>query len=212
MRNAITALVAVTLFWAAGSVSTPTTPKATPVDADPMATVEVEAFGASGTALDAPIIESFISLETKKNFARTFRRGTADNIPFGEYQMKSYHLGFYSETRLVAVYQKHVTVVAGLEVGHEATGPISLHGRVVGLPPSDIKTTFVKLAGVYSSASLESAIDSDGGFKMSGLRWGKSLLLVVGEDGILASRILTYQDVESAQPVVIDIGSKITDH
>lgn len=156
--------------------------------------VEVLAFQTDGSFIGAPEVRLFESADhesvDQKDFAKKFRAGVADNIPFGIYKLTAYTSGFYSETRYVAVFQHRVTVVVGLRFGRElATLPIFpvLRGTVSGPTPAD-KRRFVKLVGLYSSQSLESSIGPDGSFELTEPREGRYLLLVVAEDGILASR------------------------
>jgi hypothetical protein len=152
--------------------------------------VEVVAFGSNGKFLGAPNVTLFES-EDRRDIARRFQRGIAENVPFGVYRIRAFLPGFYSCVRYAAVYQRRTTVVLGLEPGYEASpGPLRLSGRVVGQRPSAANRSFVKLTGVFSSLSVESAIGPDGRFELSGMEFGTYLLLVVGEDGVLASRLV----------------------
>jgi hypothetical protein len=171
-----------------------------------VARVEVLAFDTRGKFLGAPTIEVF-EADNHTNFAAKFHAGVAEDIPFGEYRIKSDLPAYSSEARFIRVYQRRVTVVLGLTVGYELPSiPLSLHGRVVGRVPP--QRTFVRLAGVFSSLSMESPIGPDGGFDLVGLTWGKYLLLVVGEDGVLASRALTIP--YTGPPLEIDIRADRT--
>jgi hypothetical protein len=171
------------------------------------ATVEIRAFEANGRPLAAPNVDTFISLENNKDYAKSFHDGSAAEVPFGDYRIEVGLPFYYSERQFVGVYQKSVTIVVGLEFGHEAFGaPHTLRGRVVGLQPADTKTSFVKLVGIYSSASLESGISPEGSFEMSGMSDQKYLLLVIDERGILASKTISFSDITSGQPVVIDVN------
>jgi hypothetical protein len=169
-----------------------------------LATVEVVAFDTRGQFLGRPVVTLFES-DDHKNLAAGFRAGVAEGIPYGEYRIQGHRTAYFSESRDVRVYQKHTTVILGLAVGFEqSTVPLSLHGRVAGLQSDQQKRTFVKLAGVYSNASLESAVGPDGSFDLAGMIWGVYLLMVVGEKGILASRLIEIPYV--GPPLLIETG------
>jgi len=152
------------------------------------AKVEVVAFDSNGRFLGAPNVSLFES-DDHKNLAAKFHAGVADGIPFGIYRIEGHLPAYSSEIRYVRVYQPHVAVVLGLTFSVELPEvPPILHGRVVGqVPPK----SFVRLVGVYSNLSMESAIGADGEFNLGGLSDGRFLLLVVGQKGILASRAVS---------------------
>jgi hypothetical protein len=158
--------------------------------------------------LGTPEVRLFES-DDHKNLASAFHSGVADHIPFGVYRIEAYVGGFYPEIRYVSVYLQRMTVVVGLPLGREAMVlpvPPSLHGKVLGTLPSS-KRSFVRLTGVFSSQSLESIIGSDGSFDFSIPTDGKYLLLVVSEDGILASRMI--ESPYTGSPLEIKIGGEI---
>ena len=151
--------------------------------------MEIVAFEAKGRFLGAPTVSVFESYD-HRNLAARFRDGAAEGIPYGVYRVEARMPSFFSDVRYARVYQPVVRVVVGLRFGEELPQvPPSLHGRVLALPVRS--KSFVKLVGVYENVSIESAIDSDGGFSLGGLSPGLFLFLVVGENGILASRTLT---------------------
>jgi len=154
------------------------------------AKVEIVAFDAHGRFLGAPNVTDFES-DNHKNLASKFRSGAADDIPFGVYRIEGHLPAYSSEVRYVRIYQPHVTVILGLTIGFELPEvPPILHGRIVGPVVSPPKS-FVKLIGIYSNVSMESLIDSDGNFSLGGLTEGRFLVLVVGEKGLLASRVIS---------------------
>jgi hypothetical protein len=172
---------------------------------DSVAAVTVLAFNSwRGNRLDPPIIRQFKSEENGKDFTKLFHQNAAEGIPFGEYRVEVYLPDYTSALRVVNVYQRNVTIVVGLVIVPEIS-PISLHGRVVGLQASATTGTFVKLSGVYSDASTESAIDSKGEFDMSVLLPGKYVLTVVNVEGIVASRVLTIP--YDGPALQIEVGS-----
>jgi len=155
------------------------------------AVVQVVAFEAGGRFLGAPDIAVFESHD-HTSFAGRFHHGEANEIPFGEYRIEGRLPGYYPDVRYVGVYQPKTRVVLGLTFDHELPQrPPSLSGRVTGLP-SPVGSSFVRLIGVYSSVSLESSIGDDGRFCLAGVPPGLFVLLVVGEDGVHASRTLRY--------------------
>jgi hypothetical protein len=90
------------------------------------------------------------------------------------------------------VFQRNVTVVVGLPVGFELPAvPVRplLRGRVRGPLPAAGRA-FVRLVGVYSNRSMESGIADDGSFEVSVPEDGKYLLLVISDQGVLASRVI----------------------
>jgi hypothetical protein len=171
------------------------------------ASVRVLAFEAGGAFLGAPEVRVFESWD-HKDLAGAFHAGIAEGVPFGVYKLEAHRLGCVPETRYVSVFRKRVTVIVGLAVSRETNGlPVwpALHGKVTGaLPPG--KKAFVRLVGVYSSQALESSIDSDGGFDFSVPQYGLYVLLVVNEDGVLASRIVS--NPYSGPPLEIQVGPK----
>jgi hypothetical protein len=194
----VTAVLA-SLLSITGSVAAQAKPKRGPEDESKSAAVEIRAF----------VVRTFTSLDSGRDFANFFHGDAAENVPYGDYRIEVSAVAHYSERRFVGVYQKKVIVIVGLEFGHEVFAtPLDLHGRVNDLPASAIKASFVKLVGLYSSTSWESAITPDGSFEMSGMGWGKYLLLVVGENGVLASRIITIPDIGLNQTVIIEIGQR----
>lgn len=174
-------------------------------DQQPVATVEVLAFDTRGKFLGAPTVATFEAYD-RTNFAAKFHAGTAEGIPFGEYRIEAHLPAYSSETRYVRVYERCTTVIVGLTVGYERpTVPLRVDGHVVGKPP---KGAFVRLVGVFSNLSVESPIRIDGGFALVGLTWGKYLLLVVGQEGLLATQALTIP--YAGPPIEIEIKADST--
>jgi hypothetical protein len=172
-----------------------------------LATVQVLAFETHGAFLGAPEVRLFES-QDHKNISSSFRAGVADHVPFGVYRIEAYVGGFYPEVRYVAVYRQRVTVAVGLEFGREALtlpNPTSLHGKVIApLPPA--KKSLAKLTGLFSNRSLESSIDPNGEFDFS-IPWeGRYLLLILNEDGVLASRSIDIP--YRGPPIEIEIGQR----
>jgi hypothetical protein len=169
-----------------------------------VSTVEVRAFDTRGKFLGAPNISLFESYD-HRNLASQFHNGIAGRVPFGDYRIEARLTAYSSEIRYVRVYQRKTTVVLGLVLGHELPIiPLSMHGRVVGgrLPPDG--RSFVKLSGVFSNLSMEATISADGGFDLVGLSWGAYLLMVIGENGILAIQAISIPYV--GPPLEIEIG------
>jgi hypothetical protein len=168
--------------------------------------VHVLAYEASGRFLGMPEIRIFETWD-HKDLSERFHEGAADSIPFGVYRMEVFRRGCFPETRYVSVFSKQVTVIVGLSVARETNGlPVQpmLHGRVKGLSSFD-RRPFVKLVGLYSSQTLEASIATDGQFEFSIPRDGRYLLMVVSEDGLLASREITSP--YSGPPLEVEIGS-----
>lgn len=155
---------------------------------DRTAVVEVIAFDTNGRYLGAPTASLF-EADDHTSLAPRFRNGAARSVPFGIYRIEARLPGYSSEVRYVRVFQPSVSVILGLTFSLELPAiPPSLQGHVVGLIPP---RTFVRLIGVYSSTSMESTIDSEGNFRLGGLSDGQFLLLVVSQDGILASKAIS---------------------
>jgi hypothetical protein len=153
-------------------------------------TVSVIAFDTNGKFLGSPSVSVFEDPDDRNNLAAKFQKGVAAQIPYGMYRIVGYLTGYSSDMKYVWVYQSHVSVVLGLEIGAEKPViPPTLHGRVVG-SVSEARS-FVRLVSVYSSSSVDSAISSDGNFDLSVPPGGKFLLLVIGERGVLASRAIS---------------------
>jgi hypothetical protein len=167
--------------------------------------VEVVAFEAEkGRFLGAPQVSVFEEWGGRKNLAAKFRDGKAEGIPYSVYRIEAHLPGYSSDITYVGVYQPTVTIVLGLRFSQELPDtPPSLGGRVLGLTaPAD--KTFVKLIGVFEHISTESAVTSDGRFRLGGLVPGRFLLLVIGERGILASKSLSIPYV--GPPLEVKIG------
>jgi hypothetical protein len=172
---------------------------------DSIATVTVVGFNAwRGNPLDPPIIREFKSGDSGRNLANLFRQNVAEGVPFGSYRIGAYLPGYTSVLRDVNIYQRNVTIVIGLVIAPDIS-PVGLHGQVTGLQASAMKGTFVKLSGVYSDFSTESAINAKGEFGVSVLLDGKYLLTVVNEKGIIASREITIPD--DGTTLNIEVGS-----
>lgn len=172
------------------------------------ATVQVLAFRTLGGYLSkSPTIERFESRD-RKNFASRFHNGVAEGIPFGDYLMVASVFPLEPERRLVRIYQAQVMVVIGPAVrGIDfREDQFDLHGRVVD-PLLVGKRSFVKLVGVFSAASLETSISDSGVFEFGGLTWGKYLLLVISEDGIVATRPISIPYSMNEPPLEIAVGS-----
>jgi hypothetical protein len=154
------------------------------------ATVTVLAFDTDGRALGAPTITRFES-DDHKNFAGSFHQGVAEGIPFGEYRLQGYLPAYFSDSTHVAVFQQHVTVVLGLNVGYELpVAPPILRGRVIGLSGESTKKAFVKLTSVFAHESMDSAIGPTGEFELCGFSQGQYMLLVINDTGIIAGRVI----------------------
>ncbi len=170
------------------------------------ARVEVVAFEEGGRCLGAPDVRIFES-EDHRNLAAKFHSGVAENIPYGAYRLEGRLIAHTSDVQYVSVYGPQVTAVLGLAVGYEVPlYPMVLQGRVIGpIPPS---RSFVKLTGIYNSRSMESSIAPDGGFSFAGVSHGSFILLVIGERGVLASRIVTIP--YTGPPLTIEIARDCT--
>ena len=168
------------------------------------ATVNVVAFDTSGKFLGAPSVSVFEDPDDRSNLAPKFQKGIAEQIPYGMYRIEGYLVGHSSDTKYVWVYQSHVTVVLGLEVGLEKPSiPPLLTGRVVGT--FSASRSFVRLVSVYSSLSVDSAVAPDGSFSLSIPPGGKFLLLVIGETGTLTTRSITLP--YAGPPLEIAVGA-----
>jgi hypothetical protein len=170
------------------------------------AAVKVLAFDTAGRFLGSPNIKLFES-ETGENLAGKFRGGIAEDIPPGVYRIEAGLPAYYPARKFVRVYQPEVTVIVGLESGFReaSTVPLVLHGRITNEVPAVGKHPFVKALGVFADVSAEAIIGPDGTFDLPGLGWGTYLLLVVDEDGVLASRTVTIPYTGS--PLQIELKS-----
>ena len=180
-----------------------------PNDREPTATVEVLVFDTVGEINPRAKIVVFKDYD-QKDCASKFRNSVATGVPFGIYRIKVSALGFETSERFVRVFQARTTVVVGLPVGRVDDGPeYKLRGRVVGKPLPPGRKAFAKVTGVYTDFSMESQIDPDGGFELTGLLGGMHLLLVVSQDGILASRLVNIPtDILGVAPPPIEIEIK----
>jgi hypothetical protein len=156
----------------------------------PTATVEVLVFTTDGRYLDTPTVELFESFD-HQNLEAKFHDGVAEGIPYGSYRVRGNVSGYYNtEERQVSIYGQRVTLVLGATSLSMATRPEEFHGHVIGpLPPG--KKSYAKLTGIYSSGSIESAIGPDGDFEMVGMPRGLYLLLILSENRILASSLVS---------------------
>jgi hypothetical protein len=189
------ALISVVLLVALPPLSAPLA-RQTPSSKDTGAEVQIlvymnDAQKTRPVFLSAPSVWKFQDIRNDgPNLAEKFHDGRADKIPFGEYVVWAGFSAFSNELRVVQVSQKKVTVVVGANIGELPTWDYSISGRVLGRLPTGTKS-FVRLLGVFSNASRESTIGSDGTFELSFVIDGDYLLMVVDDAGILASKRIT---------------------
>jgi hypothetical protein len=168
------------------------------------AVVEVLAFDTGGRLLGAPEI-TFFENQDQKNLASRFHSGIAGGVPFGVYRIKAHVPGFYSEVRYVRIYQPRTIILLGLEPGYEASpSPPLLQGRVMNQAGPPLKNAFVKLAGVFSSLSMESSVAPDGSFEFTAVPWGRYVLLVLNGETVVASRFVSLP--RDGPSIVVDAG------
>lgn len=168
---------------------------------EPIATVELRVYVENnGRLLEQPPVLKFMS-EDGKNFASRFHSGVAEGIPYGVYEIYARRVGYTAIGGLVLVSQPRVTVVRGMAVGAVSESRNSLRGRVIGTPPPH---SFVRLVGIYSDDTQDSAIGFGGSFSFGNVSDRNYVLLVIGEgSSILASRILTTWD--RREPLAIQL-------
>jgi hypothetical protein len=170
-----------------------------------LASLRVVAFSSGGYYLgNVERVDRFESLHDRTTFASKFNAGMAVGIPFGMYNIHAGSQGFEWETRQVTVSKEQQTIIVGLPIGSLGEGTrFKFRGRIVGEP--DTQKSFVRLIGVYLSQTMESDIDAKGEFEMSDLPPGKYLLVVAGEQQILATQLVTIP-LGANQPLEIEIG------
>ena len=156
----------------------------------PSSHVEVVAFEeARGVLLFAPEVHRFES-ENGRDLSKRFHDGIAEGIPYGFYRIEAWITDLSPELRYVWVHQPRTTIVLGMPVSDIESTPFpDVQGRIVeGAVP---KRSFVKLAGIYSGQQMESAIEADGTFGFGAVRYGRYLLLIIGDGGFFASKDVT---------------------
>ena len=153
-----------------------------------IASVEILAYLSNGPSfLGSPEVFSFIELSSQKNLTDKFQKGVAKDVPFGTYVLEAGFTGFGRAYRVVRVMKKQVTVIIGLELRQEGVAfPTYARGRVNGALPKG--RNFIKIVGIISSITEESAIANDGSFELSKLPDGEYMVMVVNENGLIASR------------------------
>lgn len=144
----------------------------------PRAVVHVVPFDVYGTRLDGDVdVEEFRS-EDNRDFAKSFNRNTAMDVPFGVYTIRLRLRGFWSTEKQVRVFQPIIWIPAGLEVGMEG-GPrkYDLSGHVQNTSNVGGEPVWLHLIGVYSGAETDTQADASGNFTLAGVPDGAYVLV-----------------------------------
>ena len=157
----------------------------------PSSRVEVVAFEEPrGLLLGPPEVRRFES-EDESDLSKRFHAGVAESIPYGFYRVQVWVPPyFHPELRYIWVHQPRTTIVFGLPLSDVENVPYpAVQGRIVrGTLP---KRSFVKLAGIYNGQQMESAVNADGTFRFDNVRYGRYLLIIVGDGGIFENKDVT---------------------
>lgn len=158
------------------------------------ATVRVIVVDQFGRNIPEATVSAFTGWD-KEDYASQFRDHVATGIPKGNYRIRVELPGFRRAERQANVILPETLVVVGLVVGSIADPlwrplPRTLKGRVTGRPIPANRHAFVKVMGVFSDYSIEAEIGSGGEFVLAEPVSGINTLMVISEDGVLASQVI----------------------
>lgn len=173
----------------------------------PTATVHLVVFAPSGDRLDGLQVDSFISVETGKDFKSEFTGDFAKGIPFGEYELTAHRVGFRTTRKSVHVYDSDSWLEVGLILGQiDNFVGVELSGAVNNIP-SGQEPAYVRIIGIFADRELTAKLNPRGRnatFKVAGeMPSGKYLIITVGGDRVLDVRRL---DLPTSKPIVISLG------
>jgi hypothetical protein len=176
-----------------------------PVRETRTSTVSVVPVHVLGNELDENIdVDLFQSQDEKTNFSKSFHRGAASGIPYGIYAIRVHVRGFWSAERVVRVFQPHVLVIIGLQIGMEGGPPTSnLSGRIQGADQS-AGPIRVRISGVYSNDILDAEVTGSGGFALEKVPDGEYVLSLTQRENVLAVKAIKLPSLES--PIIIELG------
>jgi hypothetical protein len=176
-----------------------------PVRETRTSTVRVVPVHVLGNELDENIdVDLFQSQDEKTNFSKSFHRGAASGIPYGIYAIRVHVRGFWSAERVVRVFQPHVLVIIGLQIGMEGGPPTSnLSGRIQGADQS-AGPIRVRISGVYSNDILDAEVTGSGGFALEKVPDGEYVLSLTQRENVLAVKAIKLPSLES--PIIIELG------
>jgi hypothetical protein len=132
--------------------------------------------------------------------------GSAQSLPYGDYNIRVFVPGFDEWRGVLHVRQPETRLTVGMQLG-AIDGPkpgCSLHGRVEarGRPVP----TFVRLLPVFANEIFEADVASSGAFTLAGVGCGAYVLTVV-RDG----RVVNTTPVEltgTTEPLTVHVGSE----
>lgn len=149
-------------------------------------------------------VDLFQSRGDKADFARSFHRGEATEIPYGTYTTRIHVRGFPSVERIVQVGQPNVVVVVGFQIAVEGRIQASDYsGHIRGVNPA-VGSVRVRLAGVYSNDVLDAEAKA-GEFFFGSVPHGEYVLAVTQKGRILATNAVS---IPSQSRIEIEIGGK----
>ena len=167
--------------------------------------VRIVPVGIYGKALDDAnlVVEDFRSISGGKSIADHFHGASASEIPYGIYVLRARVPGFWSNERLVRVFQPDVVAVIDLAVGVDG-GPqnsaVSGRIRTAKRGPASIRA---RLCGTYGDTTIDTELNSSGEFSVAEVPNGSYILIIMSSDAVLKAQPIR---VPVSAPIDIDLA------
>lgn len=164
------------------------------------ATVVIEVWDEADQRWDDSSVE-LVELGTGKTIGE-FRKGRAENIPFGEYTLNVERQGFKSYERRLGIYSSEVFVMVHLQVANMGFARFTLMGTVRPALGSE----WIRIMPVVNGSHGEARLRQDGSFSIGSVESGDYFLLVMrGSRAVLTKQLVIRQDtrVELEIPVAV---------
>ncbi len=179
-----------------------------------LASIHIQLVSNEGIELTGEVeVERFQDDSGGPNFAKNFKNGRGSGVPYGVYVLRVRTPGFWSAEREVRVFRSSVIAVVALEIGmgqSEGGLPTTIFDGKINNLASHSVPLHVRLSGIYSTATMDAQVESDGRFLFAGVPYGV-YVLVVTYNADLASdrkpRILASMEVRVPlrEPLLIDL-------
>lgn len=154
-----------------------------PAEDLPRATIRISAFDPFGAKIKDPRIYLF-TVDRKQNLAKNPSVSTIRDVPYGSYVLVVSSSGGGVGQRLLSVNTPDLWLRIGVSmpIGDALWpgGNLTITGEIKPVP-RDAKRWWVRVEGVFLSASREAPVQKDGTFRFAGLEMGRYLVEVFEE-------------------------------